>query len=82
MRDSSKKGSMSDLHFGNITWVPGFEGFKVGGGDINHKAAAGLYPRMISVAKSCPVLCDSMDYSMSNFPVFHYLLELAQTHVH
>ena len=28
------------------------------------------------------LLCDSMDYSPSGFPVFHYLLEFAQTHVH
>ena len=46
---SIKTGSMSDLHFGNITWVPGFEGFKVGGGDINYKVAAGLHPRMIII---------------------------------
>ena len=34
------------------------------------------------VAQSCPTLCDSMDCSTSGFPVFHYLLEFAQTHVH
>ena len=27
-------------------------------------------------------LCDSMDYSTPGFPVPHYLLEFAQTHVH
>ena len=31
---------------------------------------------------SCPILCDPMDCSTSGFPVLHYLLELAQTHVH
>ena len=35
-----------------------------------------------SVAKSCPTLCYLMDCSMSGFPVHHYLLEFAQTHVH
>ena len=35
-----------------------------------------------SVTKSCPTLCDPMDCSMSGFPVFHYLPELAQMHVH
>ena len=35
-----------------------------------------------SVAKSCPTLCDPMDCSTPGFPVLHYVLELAQTHVH
>ena len=35
-----------------------------------------------SVAQSCLTLQDSMDCSMSGFPVHHQLLELAQTHVH
>ena len=35
-----------------------------------------------SVSQLCPTLCDSMDCSMSGFPVLHHLLELAQTHVH
>ena len=35
-----------------------------------------------SVAKSCSTLCDSMNCSMPGFPVFNYLLEFAQTHVH
>ena len=30
----------------------------------------------------CPPLCDPMDCSTLGFPVFHHLLELAQTHVH
>ena len=29
-----------------------------------------------SVAKSCPTLCDPMDYSTPGFPVLHYLPEL------
>ena len=35
-----------------------------------------------SVAKLCPTLCNTMDCSMPGFPVLHYLLEFAQTHVH
>ena len=35
-----------------------------------------------SVTKSCLTLCNSMDCIMPVFPVVHYLLELAQTHVH
>ena len=34
-----------------------------------------------SVARSCPTLCNPMDCSMPGFPVYHQLLELAQTHV-
>ena len=35
-----------------------------------------------SVAKSCQTLCNPMNCSMPGFPVLHYLLEFAQTHVH
>ena len=35
-----------------------------------------------SVAKSCLIFCDHMDCSMPGFPVLHYLVESAQTHVH
>ena len=34
-----------------------------------------------SVAKSRPTLCDPIDCSITGFPVFHHLLEFAQTHV-
>ena len=34
-----------------------------------------------SVAKLYLTICDSMDYSMPGFPVFHYILEFVQTHV-
>ena len=40
------------------------------------------YTVCCSVAKSCPTLCDPMDCSMPDSSVFHYLLELAQIHVH
>jgi len=35
-----------------------------------------------SVTLLCLTLCDSMDFSTPGFPVLHYLLEFAQTHVH
>ena len=35
-----------------------------------------------SVAQSCLTLWDPMVWSTSGFPIFHYLLEFAQTHVH
>ena len=35
-----------------------------------------------SVAQLCPTLCNPMDCSTPGFPVYHQLLELAQTHVH
>ena len=34
-----------------------------------------------SVAKLYLTICDSMDCSMPGFPVFHYILEIVQTHV-
>jgi len=38
--------------------------------------------QLSSVAQSCPTLCDPMDHSTPDFPVYHQLLELAQTHIH
>ena len=35
-----------------------------------------------SATKSCPTPCDPMDCSSPGFPVFHYLSEFAQIHVH
>ena len=35
-----------------------------------------------SVAKSCPALCEPLDCNIPGFPVLHYLLEFAQTHIH
>ena len=40
------------------------------------------YIQFSSVAQSCLTLCNPMDCSTPGFPVLHYLLELAQTHVH
>ena len=33
------------------------------------------------VTKLCPTLCNPLDCSTPGFPVLHYLLDLAQTHV-
>jgi len=41
-----------------------------------------LYTQFSSVAQSCLTLWDPMDCSIPGFPVYHPLLELAQTHVH
>ena len=38
--------------------------------------------QFISVAQSCPTLCDSMDCSTPRLPVQHQLLESTQTHIH
>ena len=49
------------------------------------KAVRSLKIQLIScglAAQSCPTFCDLMDCSMPGFPVLHYLLGLAQTHVH
>ena len=35
-----------------------------------------------SVAKSCPVLCGTINCSTPGSPALHCLLEFAQTHVH
>ena len=35
-----------------------------------------------SLAKSCLTCCNPMDCSAPGFPILHYLLEFAQTHVH
>ena len=37
---------------------------------------------VVQLLKSCPPLCDLVDYSTPDFPVLHYLLEFAHTHVH
>ena len=38
--------------------------------------------QFISVAQSCPTLCDPIDCSTPGLPVHHQLLEFTQTHVH
>ena len=41
-----------------------------------------MRPQFSSITQLSPTLCDLMDCSISGFPVLHYLLEFAQTHVH
>ena len=41
-----------------------------------------LSVQFISVAQSCPTLCDPMDWNMPGFHAYHQLPELTQTHVH
>ena len=38
--------------------------------------------KCFDVVQLCPILCDPMDCSTPGFPILHYLLEFAQTHVH
>ena len=38
--------------------------------------------QFISVAQSCPTLCDPMNHSTPGLPVHHHLPEFTQTHVH
>ena len=38
--------------------------------------------RCCSLTKLCPTLCDPTDCSMPGFPVLHYLIKFAHTHVH
>ena len=37
---------------------------------------------VISVAQSCPTLCDPINHSTPGLPVHHQLPEFTQTHVH
>ena len=41
-----------------------------------------IYIQFSSVSQLCPTLCDPMDHSIPDFPVYHQLLEPIQTHVH
>ena len=41
-----------------------------------------FFLKFSSVVQSCLTLCNPMDCSTPGFPVLHYLLGLAQTHVH
>ena len=38
--------------------------------------------QIISVAQSCPTLCNLMNHSMPGLPVHHQLPEFTQTHIH
>ena len=47
-----------------------------------HSSSTSAAPCCCSVAKLCPTLSNLMDCNTPGFPVLHYLLEFAQTHVH
>ena len=46
-----------------------------------YQPASQLETTYCSIGKSSLTLCNSMNYSTPGFPVLHYLLEFAQTHV-
>ena len=50
----------------------------------NHNEIHLIPARMLFLffAKPCLTICDPMNCSMLGFPVFHYLPEFAETHVH
>ena len=47
-----------------------------------HPGERNLLSLLVVITQSCLTLCDPMNWSTPGFPVFHYLLELAQTHIH
>ena len=49
---------------------------------LNYHLHLDFLPCCCLVTNSCLTLCDPMNYSTAGFPVLHYLLEFAQTHVH
>ena len=51
-------------------------------GGLPKFAIAALVMLLLFSRLVCLTLCDPMDCSAPGFPVLHYLLELAQTHVH
>ena len=67
---------LSELQF--ASWTSCFIRFSVAWGDQGGESIAGC----CWGTKSCPTLCDPMDWSMPGFPVLHYLPEFAQVHVH
>ena len=70
--------STKDLeYYVNNTTTAGFETIDFNF-ERNSSVGSGLFS---SVTQSCPILCDSMDYSTPGFPVHHQLPELTQTHV-
>ena len=61
--------------FDKLRWVSGPEAGKCQGADDTFVLL------LLFVLKSCPTLCYPMDCSTLGFPVLHYLLELAETHI-
>ena len=46
------------------------------------KNPGNCWENLVQFSSSVMSDCETMDYSMPGFPVLHYLLEFAQTHVH
>jgi len=61
-----------------------FPGMQLANGNFKGLWAGlcGLDLSYCSVAKFCPTLYNPLNCSTPGFPVFHYLLEFAQTHAH
>ena len=59
-------------------------GHKKVGHDLVTKQGQSYFSSLqfISVAQSCPTLCDPMNHSTPGLPVYHQLPEFTQTHVH
>ena len=71
--------SQTNHRWGDATWLRSIRR------ETRFVAPGTLMPRppkadCCSVAWWCPTLCNPMDCSMPGFPVFHHLLEFAQTH--
>ena len=76
--------------------TPQYSGYEKRASDMNWKFGTVLQPFNFkcvchlasticcccSVTKSCLTHCDPMDCSTPSFPVLHYFLEFAKTHVH
>ena len=56
------------------------QGSGAGQEKVSHQKATSV--QFISVAQSCPTLCDPMNCSMPGLPVHHQLPEFTQSHVH
>ena len=66
-------------HFGILAWEIWWTE-ELGG--LQSMGSQKSWTRLCSVAKSWLTLCDPVNCSTPGFLVLHYLLELAQTHVH
>ena len=51
-------------------------------GDLPSPRIKPSSPQFMSVAQSCPTLCNPMNCSMPGFPVLHQLPDFTQIHVH
>ena len=49
---------------------------------LNTHVISLLWGGTVVVVRLCPPLCNPIDCSTPSFPVLHYLLEFAQSHVH